>query len=311
MKKIIKKVFLFLLVILTIGVGIFFYLRTRNVTTDTNSLEKITVEKGNVEKIVTVSGEIQSMDSRDIYSENTGKVVKLYYGKNDYVEKKAVFAEIEYTDRYGQTKTEDVLSPMNGTVVSMDTKVNAFVTNQQPFAKMSDLTRLEVLAQAIESEVGRIKVDQDVSISFTAFDGITVGGKVIEIDTSPTVVNNVINSTAQYSLRISMNTIPSGVLVGMTVNADITIAKVTNVVAISDIYIYKANGKDMVKIYKAPVDEKSSYTIEEREIKLGLKGESSVEVLEGLVGGEEIVLPTDKVATSNLGFTGGPFSSQK
>ena len=58
-----------------------------------------------------------------------------------------------------------------------------------------DLTRMQVLASVDESDIGRVKQGQVVSISVDAYPGDSFSGTVSQVRLQPTVEQNVVSYT--------------------------------------------------------------------------------------------------------------------
>jgi HlyD family secretion protein len=93
-----------------------------------------------------------------------------------------------------------IKSPIDGVVVSRNVDVGQTVAAslQAPvlFQIANDLTRMQVLADIDEADVGQLSPDSKVSFTVDAFPKETFTGRISQIRLSPTVVQNVVTYTA-------------------------------------------------------------------------------------------------------------------
>lgn len=118
----------------------------------------------------------------------------------------------------GYTK---IISPVTGTVLTRSVDVGQTVASslQTPtlFLIGKDLTKMQVDANVSEADVGRIKVDQDVSFSVQAYPDKTFEGKVKQIRRGPITVQNVVT----YDVVVSVDNPELLLFPGMTADAEI------------------------------------------------------------------------------------------
>src|SRR5581483_8960548 len=103
-------------------------------------------------------------------------------------ELKAARVNLDYTD---------IVSPVDGTVVSRSASIGQTVTAnfQTPtlFLIAKDLKKMQVEANVSEAEIGQIHTGQDATFTVEAFPNRTFAGKVTQIRQAPVSVQNVIS----------------------------------------------------------------------------------------------------------------------
>ena len=97
-------------------------------------------------------------------------------------------------------------NPHQGDQVSPSTVIATLITNQ-----------FVVIIPLNEVDVAKVKMGDQAVLTFDAIDGLTVAGKVIDIDTIGTVSQGVVT----YNVKISLDTKDDGVKPGMSTNASI------------------------------------------------------------------------------------------
>lgn len=86
-----------------------------------------------------------------------------------------------------------------------------------------------------------------------------------------------------YYVYVAPDEIPRGVVAGMTADASITIARRPNVLRLPRALVRaRSDGSAQVKMW-------ADAEVESRTVKVGLRGDVYIEVLEGLTEGEQVV----------------------
>jgi HlyD family secretion protein len=91
-------------------------------------------------------------------------------------------------------------APIDGTIISRNVDVGQTVAAslQAPtlFLIANDLTRMQVLADIDEADVGKLRPESKVAFTVDAFPGETFDGRISEIRLAPQTVQNVVTYTA-------------------------------------------------------------------------------------------------------------------
>jgi HlyD family secretion protein len=123
-------------------------------------------------------------------------------------------------------------SPIDGLVISRNVDVGQTVaaSMQAPtlFVLAADLTKMQVLANLDESDVGRIRPGQQVSFRVDAYPTDTFHGAVSQVRLNPIVQQNVVT----YATVIDVPNNDLRLKPGMTANVNVEIARATNVLRV-------------------------------------------------------------------------------
>ncbi|MBD3170223.1 MAG: efflux RND transporter periplasmic adaptor subunit [candidate division Zixibacteria bacterium] len=127
-----------------------------------------------------------------------------------------------------------ITSPINGIVIGKNVEsgqtVAASLSAPTLFEIAEDLSRMEILADVDESDIGYIKTGQEVRFEVTAYAGKEFSGVVKQIRLKPEVVSNVVT----YTVVVEADN-PDGLLLpGMTATLDFIIEKKDNVLLIAN-----------------------------------------------------------------------------
>ena len=125
-----------------------------------------------------------------------------------------------------------IRSPIDGVVINraVDVGVTVAASLQAPnlFSIAQDLGKMQVDVSTDESDVGQIKVGQDVSFKVDAFPKDVFRGRVIQVRMNPTTVQNVVT----YDTVVAFNNPDGKLFPGMTAYISIPVAQASNVVEI-------------------------------------------------------------------------------
>ena len=117
-----------------------------------------------------------------------------------------------------------IVSPVEGIVVSRNVDVGQTVAAsfQTPtlFSIAQDLTKMQIDANVDESDIGNIKVRQDVEFIVDAYPDITFKGSVWQVRNAPITVQNVVT----YDVVIKVDNPEVKLKPGMTANVSIITA---------------------------------------------------------------------------------------
>jgi HlyD family secretion protein len=116
-----------------------------------------------------------------------------------------------------------IVSPVDGVVISRAVDVGQTVAAsfQTPtlFTIAQDLTKMQIDTNVAESDIGVVKVGQEVEFTVDAYPDTTFKGKVWQIRQAPITVQNVVT----YDVVIQVNNRDLKLMPGMTANVSVII----------------------------------------------------------------------------------------
>lgn len=177
-----------------------------------------------------------------------------------------------------------VLNVNRGDTVSSGTAVTTLITAQ----KIAGLSLNEV-------DVAKINVGDKVTLTFDAVEGLTLTGKVVEIDSVGTVSQGVVS----YTVNIGFDSQDTRIKPGMTANASIQTDIKQDVLAVPSSAVKTQGGTSFVQVFNPPLQNTggsqgviSAVAPQQVQVELGISDDSSVEILSGLKEGDQIVTRT-------------------
>lgn len=180
-------------------------------------------------------------------------------------------------------KQKSILSsPVDGIVSKVNKKQGELAGPSDVIFEIISPHR-EIVIDVSETDVVKLSLEDEAQITFDAFGQDTkFKGRVITIEPSSTDIQGVV----YYKVKIDFPEEGDKVRPGMTANVMVETDRRDDSVFLPNRAITTKEDKKYVKVL-------SNDQVEEREIKLGIKGDGGVvEIVSGLTGGEEVILKT-------------------
>lgn len=135
-------------------------------------------------------------------------------------------AQAAYERAQRNREYAEIKSPIDGVVMKRDVAPGQTVAAsfQTPtlFVIAQDLTRMQILANVDESEIGRVRVGQRASFGVGAFPGKSYDATVRQIRLQPTVTQNVVT----YTVVLEAGNPGGELLPGMTATVDFVLDEI-------------------------------------------------------------------------------------
>ena len=220
-----------------------------------------------------------------------------------------------------------IKSPIDGVVLERSVDVGQTVAASMSaptlFILAKDLSRMRVMADVDEADIGAVKAGQKVSFTVDAFQDDTFQGTVESVRLNPTVTSNVVT----YTVVISAENPDLKLLPGMTATCTIVTEEVENALSVPVAAIKFSSGKMEKKASSddddfgppppgmggnAPAMHKASSSVPKivgknvwinnngrldfRPVRTGINDGVNVEILEGLSDGDSVVVREETVS---------------
>jgi|TARA_B110000438_G_scaffold84247_1_gene83846 HlyD family secretion protein len=181
----------------------------------------------------------------------------------------------------------DIYSPISGVIIQKLVEEGQIISSGvssvsggTPLAEIADMSRIFIIADVDETDIGEIREEQKVEVTADAFYGKIFKGKVLRI--SPKGV--VENSITIFKVKIEILGQGKNVLKPMmSSNVDIVTNKVKSTLYVSRQAIRLSEGKSFAVIINNELPE-------EIEIKTGIRTPLYIEVLTGLMADQEVII---------------------
>ncbi|KRE91151.1 MacA protein [Paenibacillus sp. Soil766] len=178
--------------------------------------------------------------------------------------------------------------------------VGAQINANTTLGAVASLSTMQLAIAVDELDLTSVKVGQKVNVKVDAIAGKTFTGEVTSVSNVGTTTNGVTTYDAVVAIP---NTAQNDLKYAMTATAEILIQDKKDILVLPIQVVTTTRGKSTVTVKKA------DGTTEERELKVGIRSKTQVEVLDGVKEGEEVVTPVRRATTTTnqqqQGFPGG------
>lgn len=264
-----------------------------------------------------------------IIAKMAGEVVTIYINEGDSVSKGSQIAalssdtvsdnikdgayslrnaEISLESQYDILDNYSINSPISGTIIEKNVKLGDTLLENQVLCTILDLSYLTVTLDIDELDISKINIGQEVTINAEAIEDKTYTGEITKIN-----INGVSSSgVTTYPVTIQIDE-TEGLLPGMNIDAEITVASVTSVVAVPTSAVVRNN---QILIKSESVDVETNQVpngsipegYEYIQVVTGVSNDDYIQIVEGLEVGDTIYIMEDMTMQSvdmSGGFGGG------
>lgn len=201
-----------------------------------------------------------------------------------------------------------IVAPFNGIVsaVNVDVKVGDSISSGVSLGTV--ITKQQVAEITLnEVDVSSVKAGQKATISFDAIDGLTLTGKVADVDTSGLTSQGVVS----YGVKIIFDQQNEQVKPGMSLTADIITQAKQDVLLVPNSAIKQQNDSVYVQVVDKNIalanqtaasissSALSNNNLQQQTVEIGLSNDTMTEIVSGLQEGDYIVTQTITAQSSN------------
>ncbi len=187
-------------------------------------------------------------------------------------------------------KAVPLTNSISGEVINRSCEPGQNVSIQTVLFVISD--RLVAGVEVDEADIGKIKPDQDARIVLDAFPDEQVQAKVTKISREGRIVSNVV----VYDVMVEPENVPPYWSSGMTANVEFVTEAKSNVLTIPKSAVKEEEDRRFVLVLEE--------NLKPRRVKVGISDGKTIEITEGLMEGETVVvgeIEKNAVPKSNLG----------
>ncbi len=168
-------------------------------------------------------------------------------------------------------------SPISGIVVERNATIGATVGSDANLFKIIDISHVWIDANVFEKDLERVKRGQEVRVSVPAFPGVTFTGSVI-------LVSSVVDpETRTIKVRTEVPNPDGRLKPDMFANVEIVTDVHRTAISIPQSAVLDDNGASVVF-----VADGNGYA--RRPVKVGIRSDDRVEIVDGLVAGDKVVV---------------------
>ncbi|WP_223588738.1 efflux RND transporter periplasmic adaptor subunit [Neobacillus bataviensis] len=191
--------------------------------------------------------------------------------------------------------SDPITAPVDGVVTTVSVASGERVSNGQAVAHLTNYKDLQTVVQVDELDIPKIKKDQTVSLSVSAYPDKTYTGKVTAVAEEGTSANG--SSTFDVTIHIDK---PDNLKVGMSTEASILTNSKENALYVPVDAVHTNNNEKYVLIASAATNTDSAAgTNVQKAVKTGIATDEYVEITDGVSEGDNILLPQVSASSSS------------
>ncbi len=187
-----------------------------------------------------------------------------------------------------------VRAPFDGTVASIDARKGDSVSSGATLGVLITKDKIAEISLN-EVDIAKVAVGQSVTLTFDAIDGLTISGKVAEVDSVGTVSQGVVT----YAVRISFDTNDDRVRSGMSVSASVITEVMQDVLLVPNSALKTQGDQSYVEVFSPALSTTAgtqgvvSLLAPTRVfVTVGASNDTSTEILSGVTEGTQVVTRT-------------------
>ena len=288
-----KKMLIFTVVVLILGVSGFLFLRKNKKVV----YQKIQPERGSIAVEFRISGTVQPRNRLEIKPQVAGRIESILVVEGQKVKKGEILAWMSSTERaalldIARAKGEEelkkwedtykptpIISPLDGFIIVRNKEPGQVVSLNDVILVMAD--KLIVEANVDETDLSYIKLGQKVNMFLDAYPENKFTGIVEHIAYESEIINNV----TVYKIKILPIKTPLDFRSGMTATVEVVANQKNDVLLLPVEAIIEKDDKKFVMV------ETENKKPERRRIETGISNGSKIEIVSGITEDETILIP--------------------
>lgn len=309
--KKIKITFAVLTILIISGFVIF---RIKNNGTSDEITKEISPAIGTIQTFISTTGTVLPKNRLEVKPPVNGRVESILVQEGEDIKAGQILAWMSSTERaalldaaQGQGeatlkywkeayKAIPLLSPIDGEVIVATTQPGQTVTTADAVIVLSD--HLIVRAQVDETDIGKIKLNQEAIISLDAYPNDKIKARVEHIYYESETVNNV----TIYKVDLLPENVAPFFRSGMNATVDFKAENKENILVLPVEAVHKEKGENYVLLKQE--NEKNPL---KRSIQIGITDDKNLEIISGVTKNDVIVVKTKKYALPKGSIGSNPF----
>jgi len=212
-----------------------------------------------------------------------------------------------------------IAAPVDGIVITRKVDIGqtvaAAMTTPILFTIAQDITKMHIIANVSEADIGQVAEGQAVEFGVDAFPDDVFKGRVSQVRKSPTTTENVVT----YDAVIDVDNPEQKLFPGMTAEVSIRVAERHGVLTVSNAALrftppegtkFENTGSSAPKLARAQrvvyLPGSDTATLRAVIVKIGITNGMDSEVLDGLHEGERVITASTTPTKTSGGFGGPP-----
>lgn len=246
------------------------------------------VARGNLSMTLRAPGRVSANLNKTakIVATLEGRVSKLNFDINDRVKVGDILATVEAPELIG--KQLELKAPIEGVVMERKVAPGELVDKSKEILVISDPTKLWVVAEVKERDIGALRVGQEATFVLLSYPGEEFHGKVVRLG------NEIEKESRTLEARVEVENSDGRLKPGMFADIEITTDVLQDALVISDAALQTEEDKQIAFVAL------TANRFQKRVVQLGLEHQGRVQVLQGLKEGENVVTEGSFILKSEM-----------
>jgi membrane fusion protein, macrolide-specific efflux system len=157
------------------------------------------------------------------------------------------------------------------------------------FLTLHDLDHLQIKAQFAEIDAAKLQLQQHATVTVNALPDRPVKARVVAIDQ----VSNSSNGVVQYGATLDLDEVPPGLKPGQSGSVQVVVSSADHALYLPAAAVQGSGQQASVVVLQGDQQVR-------RTVRVGLRGDQTTQILEGVSAGDRVVLPAANPAQSTV-----------
>lgn len=198
-------------------------------------------------EMIETHGDIQGVESVNLFSDYSGKIIKVFVEEGQSVRKGQTLATMNRDVVVQRFEDFPIKALISGIVGKIYLKAGETVTSSLPIMSVVNIQSVKCIAKIVEKELGRIKKKAHALVRVDSYPGITFKGEVSEI--SP-VLDQLSRSSEVTILIPNYKYAKTQLLPGMYAKVDIILGEIPKTLLVPYSSILSDDDKTYIFVYR-------------------------------------------------------------
>lgn len=230
-------------------------------------------------------GEVKGINEITVIPKVVGRVVKKVKQEGSFVKKDDIICEIDRDEPVLKYTTYELKSPIDGILVRYFVDIGAMVSQQTPVCLISDTQKVKVIFSIAENMVNKIKKNSYVKIETE--NNLTFVSKDLQLS------NYIDPISRTMEVHVIIDNTDGVLKSGSFIRGELVFYEKFTVVVPQEA-VLDIDSKNIVFVVK------QDNTVEEREVKVGLRYKNFVEILSGVKEKERVVYQGGELLSNGM-----------
>lgn len=229
-------------------------------------------------------GEVKGINEVSVVPKVVGRLVRKIKEEGSYVKKDEVICEIDRDEPVLKYTLYELKSPIDGILAKYFVDVGGMVSQQTPVCIISDTSKVRIVFSVAENVVNKIQKNSYVRFEV---EGKTFVSKNLQLS------NYIDPVSRSMEVRVVLDNPNGDLKSGSFVKGELVFYEKYSLVVPSEA-VLDVDNKKVVYVVK------EDKTVEEREVKTGLRYKNYTEILSGIKQGEKVVYKGGEILTNGM-----------